>query len=119
MAREMVQRGPDDEGAYSDQHIAMGMRRLSIIDLDHGHQPIANEDDSIVIVCNGEIYNFRELRTRLIEKGHKFRTASDTEVVLHLYEEHGSDCVNWLQGMFCFAIWDKNFPLRTNPTTPT
>ncbi len=108
MAREMVHRGPDDEGAYSDQHIAMGMRRLSIIDLDHGHQPIANEDDSIVIVCNGEIYNFRELRTRLIEKGHKFRTASDTEVVLHLYEEHGPDCVNWLQGMFCFAIWDKN-----------
>ncbi len=107
MALEMVHRGPDDEGAYSDQHVAIGMRRLSIIDLDHGHQPIANEDNSIVIVCNGEIYNFRELRARLIAKGHKFKTASDTEVILHLYEEHGPNCVKWLQGMFCFAIWDK------------
>jgi len=108
MAQAMVHRGPDDEGAYSDRHMAMGMRRLSIIDLDHGHQPISNEDDSIVIVCNGEIYNFRELQTQLIQQGHKFRTGSDTEVVLHLYEEYGPDCVNRLQGMFCFAIWDKN-----------
>ena len=106
MAQVSRHRGPDDEGAYSDAHIQLGMRRLSIIDLAGGHQPIANEDETVWAVCNGEIYNFRELRAKLLEQGHRFRTASDSEVIIHLYEQYGDDFVDRLNGMYGFAIWD-------------
>ena len=101
-------RGPDEDGYYINGHVGLGHKRLSIIDLAGGSQPITNEDDSCVIVYNGEVYNFRELRENLEKKGHKFKTHSDTEVILHLYEEHGEECVNFLRGMFAFAIWDAN-----------
>src|SRR6266511_2695688 len=100
-------RGPDDEGVYVEGAVGLGMRRLSIIDLAGGRQPIFNEDRSKVIVFNGEIYNYRELRGRLLARGHTFATQSDTETILHLYEEHGPDCVQQLRGMFAFAIWDR------------
>jgi len=106
MAALTVHRGPDDEGAYVADGVALGMRRLSIIDLAGGHQPIANEDETVWVVCNGEIYNFREVRADLIARGHRFRTASDAEVVVHLYEEYGLDCVAHMTGMFGFALWD-------------
>ena len=99
-------RGPDDDGYYTQGSCAIGMRRLSIIDLATGHQPIANEDRSCWIVFNGEIYNFQELRPALIAKGHRFATHSDTETILHLYEEEGVEGFNRLRGMFAFAIWD-------------
>lgn len=99
-------RGPDDFGEYINNGIAIGMRRLSIIDLEGGHQPISNNDNTIWLVCNGEIYNFRELRLKLKEKGHKFRTLSDCEVIIHLYAEYGDTFVNYLNGMYCFALWD-------------
>lgn len=99
-------RGPDDEGAYSGEGVLLGMRRLSIIDLEGGHQPISNEDGTLWVVCNGEIYNFRELREDLLKTGHFFKTRSDTEVILHLYEEYGDDFVLHLDGMFAFALWD-------------
>jgi asparagine synthase (glutamine-hydrolysing) len=99
-------RGPDDHGHYLNDQVALGMRRLSIIDLEGGHQPIANEDESVWVVCNGEIYNFRELRDELEKKGHNFRTHSDTEVIVHLYEELGLDLFKRLRGMFGIAIWD-------------
>lgn len=102
-----IHRGPDDEGTFSEQGIALGMRRLSIIDLASGHQPICNEEETVRVVCNGEIYNYRELRERLRSNGHRFRTTSDSEVIVHLYEEHGLDCVHHLNGMFAFAIWDS------------
>jgi len=100
-------RGPDDEGTYFGRSAALGQRRLSIIDLNGGHQPIANEDKSLWLVCNGEIYNYQELRERLIKQGHQFATHSDSEVILHLYEERGEECVDELRGMFSFAIWDE------------
>ena len=100
-------RGPDDHGAYLGDGAALGQRRLSIIDLAGGHQPIANEDRTQWIVCNGEIYNYRELREDLLRKGHRFATGSDTEVILHLYEEYGERCLERLRGMFAFAIWDE------------
>jgi asparagine synthase (glutamine-hydrolysing) len=99
-------RGPDGEGEYQATHIALAMRRLSIIDLAGGWQPLYNEDQSLALVANGEIYNFVELRHRLEGRGHKFRTASDCETILHLYEDHGLDCVQHLRGMFAFALWD-------------
>lgn len=100
-------RGPDDEGYHTDGPLRMGMRRLSIIDLESGHQPIANEDGSVVVVFNGEIYNFRELRAALERRGHRFSTATDTECIVHLYEDVGKRCVEHLRGMFAFAVWDR------------
>ena len=99
-------RGPDDSGAHADGRCAIGMRRLSIIDLSGGHQPLANHDNTLVVVCNGEIYNFRELRRELQSQGHHFRTESDSEVVLHGYAQWGESFVERLNGMFGFAIWD-------------
>lgn len=103
----MVHRGPNDQGYHIDGAAAIGMRRLSIVDLEGGHQPISNEDDSIWIVFNGEIYNQAVLRRGLEERGHRFKTHTDTETILHLYEEKGSACVEELNGMFGFAIWDS------------
>ncbi len=103
----IVHRGPDDEGFYFNGHIALGMRRLSIIDLAGGQQPICNEDESVWVVFNGEVYNFQSLREELLKRGHSFRTQSDTEVLVHLYEEHGDDLVQHLNGMFGFALWDE------------
>ena len=108
MGRCLVHRGPDDEGHFVGEGVALGMRRLSIIDLAGGHQPIANEDETVRVVCNGEIYNYRELRVELEKRGHVFRTRSDTEVIVHLYEEEGVDLFNRLRGMFAIAIWDTN-----------
>jgi asparagine synthase (glutamine-hydrolysing) len=107
MCAALQHRGPDDEGIHVADGVGLGMRRLSIIDLAGGHQPIFNEDRSKVIVFNGEIYNYRELRRDLIARGHEFRTQSDTEAVLHLYEDDGVRCVDRLRGMFAFAIWDS------------
>lgn len=107
MAAAIRHRGPDDEGFYFKENVAMGMRRLSIIDLSTGHQPISNEDGSVWVVFNGEIYNFPELRRRLLARGHQFSTHSDTEVIVHLYEDHGDDLVDHLNGMFAFALWDE------------
>jgi asparagine synthase (glutamine-hydrolysing) len=107
MAEAIVHRGPDDEGFYFKDNVALGMRRLSIIDLETGHQPISNEDGSVWVVFNGEIYNFLELRQRLVARGHQFRTHSDTEVIVHLYEDYGDDLVDHLNGMFAFALWDE------------
>lgn len=106
MCTVMTHRGPDDEGFFVDQNVGLGMRRLSVIDLETGHQPICNEDGRVWIVFNGEIYNFPELRRELQERGHEFSTDSDTETIVHAYEEYGEDCVNRLNGMFAFAIWD-------------
>ncbi len=108
MSTIMEHRGPDDKGFFLDKNIGLVNNRLSIIDLKDGHQPISNEDDTIHIIFNGEIYNYLELREALKNKGHKFKTNSDTEVIIHLYEEHYLDCVNYLRGMFAFAIWDSN-----------
>ncbi len=111
MCSRLAHRGPDDQGIYLRENApwaGLGHRRLSIIDLSPaGHQPMANEDGSCRIVLNGEIYNFHDLRKQLQEKGHRFRSGSDTETVLHLYEEYGRDCVKHLRGMFAFALWDE------------
>jgi asparagine synthase (glutamine-hydrolysing) len=103
----MQHRGPDDEGYYLDEYAGLGMRRLSIIDLTTGQQPITNENHSLQIVFNGEIYNYRQLRCELEKRGHVFISQSDTEVIIHAYEEYGDQCVEYLNGMFAFAIWDK------------
>ena len=107
MCAVLRHRGPDDEGIYLDKNFGMGMRRLSIIDLATGKQPIRNEDGSIWTVLNGEIYNFAELRKLLEQKGHKFYTHTDTEVIVHAYEEYGEKFAEHLTGMFAVAVWDK------------
>jgi asparagine synthase (glutamine-hydrolysing) len=107
MCQAIVHRGPDDEGLYVKDGTGLGMRRLSIIDIAGGHQPVFNEDRSVSVVYNGEIYNFPELREELLGRGHKFYTHTDTEVIVHLYEEMGADCVNKLRGMFAFALYDE------------
>lgn len=106
MCDAIVHRGPDDSGYFVAPEVALGMRRLSIIDVAGGQQPIANEDGSIQVVFNGEIYNHHELRRDLVARGHRFRTRSDTETIVHLYEEMGENCVVRLRGMFAFAVWD-------------
>jgi len=103
----MRHRGPDDMGVYQEGAIFLGNRRLAIIDLGGGHQPIFNEDLSVAVVLNGEIYNYRELAQDLLSRGHSFRTHCDTEVLVHLYEDHGTDMCRLLRGMFAFAIWDS------------
>jgi len=107
MADAIVHRGPDSAGSYSDEHISIGFRRLSFIDLADGSQPIFNEDKTLVVVLNGEIYNYKPLREELLAKGHTFYTKSDTEVLVHLYEEHGTAMLDKLRGMFAFCIYDK------------
>jgi asparagine synthase (glutamine-hydrolysing) len=107
MTDTLFHRGPDSSGYFVDRNIALGFRRLSIIDLESGDQPIFNEDHSIVLMCNGEIYNYRELRQTLIDKGHPFRTSCDVEVLLHLYEEEGIEFLNKLNGQFSFVIFDR------------
>ena len=106
MATVLRHRGPDDHDVYVDRHAGLAHARLSIIDLAAGRQPLSNEDGSIWVVVNGEVYNFRELRAGLLARGHVFRTASDSETIVHLYEEAGADCVRQLRGMFALAIWD-------------
>lgn len=106
MLTSIYHRGPDDEGIYVNHNVGIGMRRLSIIDLAGGQQPIFNEDKSVVVVFNGEIYNYRQLASALRQRGHTLTTNSDTEVIVHLYEDHGEECVQHLRGMFSFAIWD-------------
>ena len=107
MNRQIAHRGPDDDGFFVEGNVGLGMRRLSIIDVQTGHQPICNEDESVWIVYNGELYNHQELRKDLEARGHRYRTKSDTETVVHLFEEYGRDCVKYLRGMFAFAIWDR------------
>jgi asparagine synthase (glutamine-hydrolysing) len=106
MLHVLHHRGPDDAGVFFDKDVALGMRRLSIIDLNGGKQPISNEDGSVVTVLNGEIYNYQPLREELESRGHRLATASDTEVIVHLYEEFREECVRHLRGMFGFAVWD-------------
>jgi asparagine synthase (glutamine-hydrolysing) len=106
MNEQMVYRGPDDEGVYSDALVTLGIRRLSIIDVAGGHQPVYNEDKSIVLVFNGEIYNYVELMRDLKARGHRFLSNSDTETIMHLYEEKGEACLEDLRGMFAFVLWD-------------
>ena len=107
MNRQIHHRGPDDDGFYVEGNVGLAMRRLSIIDIRTGHQPIANEDENVWIVYNGETYNHRELRAQMEARGHRYRTHSDTESIVHLYEEYGRDCVTHLRGMFAFALWDR------------
>jgi asparagine synthase (glutamine-hydrolysing) len=107
MCDAMIHRGPDDEGFFVSPGIGLGMRRLSIIDLEKGHQPLHNEDSSVWVVFNGEIYNYKGLRQALRNQGHIFSTETDTEVILHLYEQYGEACVDKMRGMFAFAVWDQ------------
>ncbi|MGI9861260.1 asparagine synthase (glutamine-hydrolyzing) [Moorella naiadis] len=107
MAGAMYHRGPDDQGLHREPGCGLSFRRLGIIDLDGGHQPLSNEDDTLWLICNGEIYNYRQLRRGLQARGHIFRSGSDAEVILHLYEERGLDCLGELQGMFALALWDR------------
>ena len=106
MARSIAHRGPDDEGFFISGPVGLGFRRLSIIDLAGGHQPMSDAQETVWVIFNGEIYNYRELRTELQSKGHQFRTNSDTEVIIHGYKQWGTDVFNHLNGMFGLAIWD-------------
>src|SRR5262245_44104493 len=108
MAASIVHRGPDDEGYLQDGPCGFGFRRLSIIDLLTGHQPILSEDGARAVILNGEIYNYAELRAPLMAEGRRFVTRSDAEVALAAYERHGADCPTILRGMFAFAIWDRD-----------
>src|SRR5919109_1418571 len=107
MTDSVVHRGPDGEGFFVAPGVGLGMRRLSIIDVAGGRQPIANEDGRVQVVFNGEIYNYLQLRNELTGRGHVFRTRSDTEVIAHLYEDKGTGCLADLRGMFAIAIWDQ------------
>src|SRR5215467_9136766 len=107
MCDAMVHRGPNDDGYYAGPEAVLGMRRLSIIDVEGGHQPVHNEDQSVWVVFNGEIYNFKSLRASLERQGHRFYTGTDTEVIVHLYEQYGEACVEKMRGMFAFAVWDQ------------
>ena len=107
MNRSIAHRGPDDEGSFVEENVGLAMRRLAIIDVESGRQPLANENQDVWIVFNGEIYNHVDLRARLEAKGHRYRTHADTETIVHLYEEYGRDCVKHLRGMFAFVIWDR------------
>jgi asparagine synthase (glutamine-hydrolysing) len=107
MNQRIVHRGPDDDGFFVEANVGLAMRRLSIIDIQTGHQPISNEDENLWIVYNGELYNHRDLRKDLEARGHRYRTKSDTETIVHLFEEYGRDCVKYLRGMYAFAIWDR------------
>jgi asparagine synthase (glutamine-hydrolysing) len=107
LADALVHRGPDDEGFFVEPGVGLAIRRLSIVDLPGSHQPISNEDNTVHVVFNGEIYNYLELRAELIERGHRFRTNGDTETLVHLYEEHGVEMLRFLRGMFAFALWDS------------
>src|SRR6476646_9352562 len=106
MNRCIIHRGPDEDGFYVNENVGLAMRRLSIIDLAGGQQPIHNADRTKWLIFNGEIYNYQGLREGLLKRGHKLYTKSDTEAVLHLYEEFGVNCLQHLRGMFAFAIWD-------------
>ena len=106
MTRALTHRGPDDEGFFDDEGVSLGFRRLSVIDLETGEQPILDEERSLAIVLNGEIYNFRELRQDLKARGHRFRSTGDVEVVLRLWAEEGPECLRRLNGMFALAVWD-------------
>src|SRR5258708_25317029 len=108
MCRVIAHRGPDDQGMLVSDRVALGMRRLSIIDLAGGRQPISGCDGAVTMVFNGEIYNYRDLQGELESRGHRFKTHSDTETIIHAYEEYGASCVDHLRGMFAFAIWDVN-----------
>ncbi len=108
MSWAQIHRGPDGAGEFFSANVALASRRLSIIDKDGGWQPLYNEDKSLALIINGEIYNYVELRNRLKASGHQFRTDVDGEVILHLYEENPSDFVNHLRGMFAFALWDND-----------
>lgn len=107
MCNQQAHRGPDGSGFFCNDEIAFGHRRLAIIDPAHGAQPISNEDGSVVVILNGEIYNYRKLRQELEKRGHEFKTDTDTEVIVHLYEELGSECVGMLDGMFAFAVYNS------------
>src|SRR5690349_12379532 len=107
MTTVQAHRGPDDHGYFVEGNVGLGHRRLSIIDLSGGGQPIFNEDESIAIVFNGEIYNYADLTTELVNQGHRFKTRSDTETIVHSYEQNGDDCVRDFRGMFAFALWDR------------
>lgn len=106
MTNSLIHRGPDSDGFYFDERIHLGMRRLKIIDLEGSDQPVFNEKKTIVLMCNGEIYNYKSLRSTLEDRGHRFSTGGDVETILHLYEEYGENCVHHLDGMFAFALWD-------------
>src|SRR6516225_9200417 len=108
MAQTIVHRGPDDEGYFLSGSVGLGFRRLSIIDLAGGHQPMSDAEETVWVIFNGEIYNYKELQTELRSKGHQFRTNSDTEVIIHGYKEWGTEVFNRLNGMFGLAIWDVN-----------
>src|ERR1700730_7001988 len=108
MCRVIAHRGPDDQGTLVKDRVALGMRRLSIIDLAGGHQPMSGCDGAITIVFNGEIYNYQDIQRELETRGHRFKTHSDTEAIVHAYEEYGARWVNHLRGMFAFAIWDAH-----------
>src|SRR5437763_9028068 len=112
MSRMLEHRGPDARGSFLDDGVGLAVQRLAVIDLEHGEQPIYNEDRSVVVVCNGEIYNYRELRSELRRGAHSFATGSDAEVIVHLYEDHGDGCGDRPGGMFAFALWDCRRPRR-------